>query len=155
MPELSTALRASDADRDGAAERLRAAYAEGRLDELELHDRLGTALAARTVAELAPLVADLPQPGPGAAARSRTPRAPDSGRIGPLRAAWAAWVTVVLINVVIWALVALGSGEWIYFWPAWVAGPWGAVLLSRTLVGAGAGPCGRARPQPARRTSMS
>lgn len=150
MPELSTSLRASDADRDGTVERLWTAYAEGRLSDPELHDRLGAALAARTVADLAPLVADLPQPRQSPANQPPAPRAPSTTRIDPLRAAWAVWFTVVAINVMIWALVALGAQEWIYFWPAWVAGPWGAVLLSRTLLGglgAGAGSWCAARPR--------
>ena len=147
MPELSTALRASDADRDATAERLRAAYAEGRLSDPELHDRLGAALAARTVADLAPLVADLPPSGPPTPKQPQAPRTTRSTRIDPLRAAWAVWVTVVAINVVIWALVALGNREWVYFWPAWVAGPWAAVLLSRTVIGAGAGSWCAARPR--------
>lgn len=56
----SPALRASDADREQAAERLRAAAAEGRLSYQELDERLSAAMAAVTLAELAPLLADLP-----------------------------------------------------------------------------------------------
>ncbi|MHC3426784.1 DUF1707 SHOCT-like domain-containing protein [Streptomyces sp. DT18] len=52
--------RASDADRDAVAERLREAAAEGRIDFDELDERLGAALGARTYGELRPLLADLP-----------------------------------------------------------------------------------------------
>jgi len=31
--------------------------------------------------------------------------------------------------------VSLANGGTVYFWPGWVAGPWGAVLLVRTLAG--------------------
>jgi hypothetical protein len=31
--------------------------------------------------------------------------------------------------------VSLSSGHAAYFWPIWVAGPWGALLLARTLSG--------------------
>jgi DUF1707 SHOCT-like domain len=55
-------LRASEADRDLVAERLRDATVEGRLLAEELDTRLGVALSARTYGELAPLVADLPGP---------------------------------------------------------------------------------------------
>jgi hypothetical protein len=34
-------------------------------------------------------------------------------------------------------LVSVSAGEPIYFWPMWVAGPWGAVLLATTLFGRG------------------
>ncbi len=53
-------LRASDSDRDGVAERLRAATAEGRLLAAELEQRLELALRARTYGELDELVVDLP-----------------------------------------------------------------------------------------------
>ena len=55
-----TALRASDADRDAVAERLRQAAVEGRLDADELEQRLHTALRARTYGELDRVLRDLP-----------------------------------------------------------------------------------------------
>jgi uncharacterized protein DUF1707 len=55
-----SALRASDSDREQAAERLRSAAADGRLCTEELEHRLGSALAARTYGELDPVVADIP-----------------------------------------------------------------------------------------------
>jgi Flp pilus assembly protein TadB len=59
------ALRASDAEREEIAERLRRATAEGRLLAEELEERLATALRARTQGELDVLVADLPAPRGG------------------------------------------------------------------------------------------
>jgi Domain of unknown function (DUF1707) len=53
-------LRASDADRDQVAERLRHATGEGRLVAEELEERLEAVFAARTYGELDALVADLP-----------------------------------------------------------------------------------------------
>jgi Domain of unknown function (DUF1707) len=53
-------LRASDADREQTAERLRKATAEGRLLAEELEERLETAFTARTYGELDAVVADLP-----------------------------------------------------------------------------------------------
>jgi hypothetical protein len=58
-PPGSPALRASDTDRDRVIEVLRAALADGRLDPVEFDERLGAALAARTIDALAPLTADL------------------------------------------------------------------------------------------------
>ncbi|MET8340568.1 DUF1707 SHOCT-like domain-containing protein [Streptosporangium canum] len=58
-PHSSPALRASDADRDRIIELLHAALADGRLDPVELDERLDAALAARTVDALAPLTVDL------------------------------------------------------------------------------------------------
>ena len=54
-------LRASDADRDAIAERLRRAAAEGRLEPEELEERLHTALRARTHGDLERVVEDLPR----------------------------------------------------------------------------------------------
>jgi Domain of unknown function (DUF1707) len=67
-------LRASDADREQIAERLRKATAEGRLVAEELEERLEAAFTARTYGELDAVVADLPsapvrrreRPGPPA-----------------------------------------------------------------------------------------
>jgi Domain of unknown function (DUF1707) len=67
-PPSSPALRASDADRDRIIELLRAAVADGRLDQAEFDERLDAALAARTIDALAPLTADLvAAPGSGGA----------------------------------------------------------------------------------------
>ncbi len=63
MPD-QTQLRASDADRDQVAERLRHAATEGRLTADELEDRLHDAFSARTYGQLEPLVADLPGSAP-------------------------------------------------------------------------------------------
>jgi Domain of unknown function (DUF1707) len=64
--------RASDADRDVAADVLCSAVADGRLTLDELDDRLTAVLSARTLIELAALIADLPD-------RPRTPSpAPES-----------------------------------------------------------------------------
>jgi DUF1707 SHOCT-like domain len=54
------AVRASDAERDQAAEILRTAYAEGRLTRAELDERTGAAYAAKTRADLRGLTGDLP-----------------------------------------------------------------------------------------------
>ena len=59
-PVQAPAQRASDADRDIAADILCAAVGDGRLTLDELDDRLGAALSAQTTIELAALIADLP-----------------------------------------------------------------------------------------------
>lgn len=56
-------IRASDADRDQVAERLREALAEGRLSPSEHEERLDTLYKAKTVGELAPITEDLPGAG--------------------------------------------------------------------------------------------
>jgi hypothetical protein len=59
-------LRASDADREATADRLRTAAMEGRLDAYELDERLTAAYAARTCVELDGLTADVTPPAPAA-----------------------------------------------------------------------------------------
>jgi hypothetical protein len=70
------ALRASDIERDRAADQLRDAAGDGRLTVEELDERLARCYVAKTVAELAELTADVPDsgraPAPGSA---RTPGA--------------------------------------------------------------------------------
>ena len=56
----ASSLRASDADRDAVAERLRQAAVEGRIDADELEQRLHTALRAKTYGDLDRLLRDLP-----------------------------------------------------------------------------------------------
>lgn len=54
-------MLASHADRERAVDVLRAGFGEGRLEREEFEERLARAYTARTVGELAALVADLPQ----------------------------------------------------------------------------------------------
>ena len=87
-PAAEPELRASDADRDRIADILREALAEGRLDPDEHSERVERAYRARTVAELEPLVRDLPagrdahglRPGPSrAGAAPPHPGTPEGG----------------------------------------------------------------------------
>lgn len=140
--------RASDADRDRVAALLREAHAEGRLDVDELAERLDATYASRTYGELAALTQDLPvahDRPPPAPVSGPTPAVPGAAPARPstrdrdLRGAWSAWGVAVSVNVVIWLIVAITSGP-VYFWPVWVAGPWGAVLLVLTVAERGRRP---------------
>jgi hypothetical protein len=66
-------LRASDSDREQAAERLRHATVEGRLSTHELEERLEVLYRTRTYGELDRLVADLPVRTSARAVRVRVP----------------------------------------------------------------------------------
>jgi Domain of unknown function (DUF1707) len=67
-PPHAPAIRASDQDREVVVQRLQAAFAEGRLDDEEFDKRTRAALTARTSANLAPLLDDLPAAARPAAA---------------------------------------------------------------------------------------
>lgn len=96
------ALRIGDAERHEVTDALAQHYSAGRLDQAELDDRLGLASSAKTGADLAGIMADLP---PLAAT---APAAPS-----PPARRWRAslWVAVALL------LVALAV--------PWRLGPWG------------------------------
>src|SRR5215510_1547165 len=57
-------IRVSDADRDRVTARLQENFAEGRLTQDELDERISAALHAKTFGDLRPLTADLPGPAP-------------------------------------------------------------------------------------------
>jgi hypothetical protein len=144
-------LRAADADRARVAEMLGKHLSAGRLTVEEYDDRLARAYTARTYGELDPLVADLPpleRPAAAPAAApvgSSAPHLPGHAGWGPwgggawaggngVRAAWASWAGTGVIVLTIWLVTSMVAG-WQYFWPIWVIGPWGAVLLAQTLGG--------------------
>jgi hypothetical protein len=140
MPEPH--LRAADADRAAVATVLGEHMAAGRLTVDEYDERLSRAYAARTYGELDQLTADLPSTHrppsvqPLAAGRPHTVGACGSWNGGgSTAAAWRSWLSTALIVVTIWAVASIASASLLYFWPIWVIGPWGAVLLSRTLTG--------------------
>jgi hypothetical protein len=134
MPEPH--LRAADTDRAAVATVLGQHMSAGRLTVDEYDDRLARAYAAKTYGELAQLTADLPAPAP---VRRDVPAAPAT--VGPAGTwhgdphSWRSWVTTSLIVLVIWAATSLAAWEFLYFWPVWVIGPWGAVLLAQRLTG--------------------
>ena len=136
MPEPH--LRASDTDRAAVVTTLDRSLADGRLDLAEYEDRAARAHAARTYGELTELTADLPRPARPAPQRHDVSRALYGGAWhgawgGDLRAAWTGWLTTAVIVVGIWLVSMLATGDLQYPWPVWVIGPWGVVLLARTL----------------------
>lgn len=66
-PDGDDRIRASDADRDAVAARLREALAEGRLSPDEHSDRLDAVYSSKTRGELEPLTVDLPETAPARA----------------------------------------------------------------------------------------
>ncbi len=141
VPSYGPDMRASDSDREKIAARLRDAHAEGRLSINEFQDRLDALYAAQTYGELEPLVRDIPvarthkTPAivqrPAAAAPLPGKRSGGQKAMGVL---WTIWACAVSVNLVIWVLVSVSNHNAEYFWPAWVAGPWGAVLLAITVM---------------------
>ncbi len=110
-------MRLSDAERNEYAEALSRHFADGRLDQAELDERMSKAMSAKTRGDLAGLLDDLPPlpPPPGEPGAMPVPGPP------PLPAAHHRRSTV-LLAVMIAFLVQASIGAW--FWhPAvlWVA----------------------------------
>jgi hypothetical protein len=148
-------MRAADTDRDAVAHRLGEHMTAGRLTVAEYEDRVARAYTAKTYGELADLTNDLPssrpatRPAPQPAATGPCGAAPWGGAwsAGPWRrAVWGSWLSTAVIVTTIWLITCLSAGAFLYFWPIWVIGPWGAVLLAQTLSGGGGRSHRRHRP---------
>lgn len=136
-------VRASDADRDRVAASLREHCALGRITMDELQERLDSVYASKTIGDLQEVTADLPEedlyelPVPAAQPKSTASVARPPSRdldVRGMKAMWGAWATVSAINFTVWLIVLLTTGA-VYPWWIWVAGPWGAILLVRTIFG--------------------
>jgi hypothetical protein len=135
-------IRAGNADREKVVVQLNAAFAEGRLDVGELDERVAAAYAAKTLGELVPLTADLPadrqqgRPVTPARREEHVP-APAGGPSSAVR--WApvtAGLGLFLVNVLIWGIISISTGQVIYFWPIWTAIPFALAVIGM-VAGAG------------------
>ncbi|GAA3444581.1 DUF1707 SHOCT-like domain-containing protein [Planomonospora venezuelensis] len=121
-------VRASDRDRDDAAERLRLAVEEGCLDFGEFDERVGRAYRSATRGELADLVADLPEE------RRRNPPSPSpAGLPRWLKLVWTGWAVVFAVNVAVWAAVSVAEECPQDFWPTGMLPP--ALILAIVTAG--------------------
>jgi hypothetical protein len=133
-------MRAADADRHQVADRLRAALEEGRLDLTEYDERLQGAYAAKTYGDLDRLLTDLPNAAPLVPSPPPAPpeaiAAEQSGLARAwVRHVWAPWIKTAAWLTVIWLVAFVLAGDSIFYWPGWVLGPWGIVLIVRTVGG--------------------
>ncbi len=151
-PPPDRSLRASDAERERIVEALAEHSAAGRLTLTELDQRADAAYAAVTLAELDRVLVDLPALRP----RTGAAPAPPNGarrqeeaarRLTDIAAGPAtSWAITAVICLAVWVVTSLASGGPTYFWPMWVIGPWGLVVL-RSSLGGRAQLCGVARPR--------
>jgi hypothetical protein len=144
-------LRASDADREAAADRLRAAGEDGRLDVDELEDRLSAAYAAKTLSELEPLTADLGHER----AATPSPRNAPVADLDQTQTTWArnwrAWLSTSVLLTGIWAVICVASGGLIFFWPIFPIGIWGISMVAGMIGGGDPGDHGPGRDRQLRR----
>lgn len=104
--------------------RLRAATDEGRLNLAEFDERVKQVYTARTYGELSPILSDLPD------VRDRSNVRRGGGVPQWVLIMWTPWVFVNVLCLLIW--LATGAG---YFWPFWVAVPWGLALCIPSTIG--------------------
>ncbi len=123
--QYQATAQVSDAERDEAVQSLTTHVATGRLT-LDKFD--ARAYASVTRGDLAALLADLPS------AIDAAPISPKAAR-GHINREWLTWAGVGLLCLSIWAITSIAAGNFLYPWPVWVIGPWGAMLGLRHLKG--------------------
>lgn len=142
--DYADGIRISDSERERLVDELGRHLTAGRLTIGEFDQRVGAVYRSVTTDEARRVLSDLPAAPPPAPApvrapartpartpgRTAAPRLPAHQRIE-----WAAWAAAGTINLVIWSIVSIAVGATVYPWPIWVIGPWGLVLLGRTLAG--------------------
>ena len=118
------ALRASDADRDHAADVVRDAFVDGRLTREEFDVRRDAVLQARTIGDVLPLMRDLVPTTDSASKRvERRPsgttdlaRDAEQKYRRDLRDARNGWIFVTTVCVAIWGATSIAGGPY-FFWP--------------------------------------
>jgi hypothetical protein len=110
-------MRVSDADRERVTARLRDHFAEGRLTQEELDERITATLKAKTVGDLRRIMTDLPEPepagaqaGPGSA--GGWPPRWDSGPVYRYRRGPRLLPLVLLL---LFLTLILPGGGWVFF----------------------------------------
>jgi hypothetical protein len=113
----ATSVRAGDRDREGTANLLGQALAQGYLAMDEYESRLQATFAAHTTAELRRLVTDLPLTHLRRNDPQRQAARRRAAQLG-VRIHLGAYLAMVVIVLTVWLAVGLTAGAW-YFWPIW------------------------------------
>jgi hypothetical protein len=130
-------MRISDAERNQVQDRLRRAHDIGQLDLGEFDERVKSVWAARTRGELARITADLPAPPPEP---RRGAVFSDTGGGITMRVLTIVWGSLAAVNFVVWGLIAVSTGHFLYPWWIWVAVPPGVALAVLYVAGIGRPP---------------
>ena len=113
-------LRASHADREQVIDVLKAAFVQGRLTKAELDARAGQAFAARTYADLAALIADVPAGLADAVSAGRAARAQTRPPMG--NAAKAGICVGIAVAVAVIVSIPTGGAALFVFAPFYFMG---------------------------------
>lgn len=129
--DSSPTTRLTDAQRDTAVARLTSHVASGRLAIDDFDARAGLVYAAVTQADLDAVFRDLPSPRPAY-------EKPEPKRL-PMSRELLTWASVGVLCLSIWAITSVATGSFLYPWPVWVIGPWGAMLAFQRVTGVSVG----------------
>ena len=113
-PPVGDELRCTDADRDRVIDLLKAAYADGRLDQAEFDVRFDLTMKSKTYAALEPITRDLvaqptPAPAPAKPARDLLPPPTTEERLLAALAQATTWVPVVVGPAILYYTVGKRS----------------------------------------------
>lgn len=108
-------IRLSDNERERYAQQLRTAFAEGRITDAELEERLQAVYQARFESDIELVTSDLPAPIEPIPV-GRPPTESNSIDVGRIARTAVQWYFPALICTAIWAITSFGG----YFWPVWV-----------------------------------
>jgi hypothetical protein len=130
-------MRASDRDRDVVLQVLGEGYADGRLDKDEYDARAASTSTAKTLGELAPIIADLVPEVPVGRDQELLHLSPEQLRANAVRQyessrrhAISGMVIPSVITIVIWFATSFGGGwHWQFPWPLFVVLGTGINLL--------------------------
>ncbi len=110
-------IRVSDADREQVTARLREHYAEGRLTQEELDERITATLNAKTFGDLRRIMSDLPEPEPAGAQARPGPAGgwgPPPWTPGPFRYRRGPRL-LPLVLLLLFLMLILPGGGWVFF----------------------------------------
>jgi hypothetical protein len=110
-------MRVSDADREQVTARLREHFAEGRLNQEELDERITATLSAKTVGDLRRIMADLPEPEPAGAqaGQGRARGWPPPWDSGPVYRYRRGPRLLPLVLLLLFLFLILPGSGWVFF----------------------------------------
>jgi hypothetical protein len=125
-------MRASDAEREAVTARLRDHYAEGRLTQDELDERVSAALTAKTFGELRTLTTDLPGPAP---VPPRTAARPSWDGPPPWRHRRHRPPVPLFLLIALLLVLASGGGWAVFAFFRLILVFWLVMMLTRIVIG--------------------
>lgn len=128
VDDPTPSTRLTDSERNDAVDTLTGHVASGRLALDEFDVRASRVYSATTRADLDTIFDDLPR------SESSPPPTTEPSR-APITRELLTWASVGVLCLTIWAVTSIVTGTFLYPWPVWVIGPWGAMLALQRVTG--------------------